>query len=278
MIKDVTSIKQRVNQLISTQHSKQETLVHVISILNVTRYATQVNRQHINIVMNAVEKTHQDITTLYNFTHSLYSSLSYQQIVLHIHSILANLRDSLYYTREAALHTMDYVDAAATGIFSPHVLPVEDLRKMLLHIEETLPSTTYLTISSEDALHFYRYLCTHVLIADEQFLLPVDVPIQDGTQQLEIYEVFNLDIPHRNFSTCYNINNRYLGIRHDETKALEISEDQFRTCQQANGQFFSLNAPLLPLANPLSCIKALYTKDKASTEKRCSLQSGKPIV
>ena len=78
MTRDVTSIKKNVNQSISTQHSQQETLVHVISILNITRYATQVNRQHINIVMNAVEKTHQDITTLYNFTYSLYNSLSYQ--------------------------------------------------------------------------------------------------------------------------------------------------------------------------------------------------------
>ena len=76
--KDINSIKQKVNRLIGTQHSQQETLVHVISVLNVTRYATQVNRQHINIVINAAGKTHQDVTTLYNFTHSLYSSLSYQ--------------------------------------------------------------------------------------------------------------------------------------------------------------------------------------------------------
>ena len=64
--KDVKSIKNRVNQLIMTQHQQQETLVHIISILNVTRYATQVNRQHINLVMEAVERTHQDVTTLYN--------------------------------------------------------------------------------------------------------------------------------------------------------------------------------------------------------------------
>ena len=89
--KDVNSIKTRINQLITTQHNQQETLVHVISILNITRYATQVNRQHISIVMSAAEKMHQDVMTLYNITHSLYSSLSYQQIVLHIQSILANL-------------------------------------------------------------------------------------------------------------------------------------------------------------------------------------------
>ena len=127
--------------------------------------------------------------------------------------------------REVDLHTMDYIAAATTGIFSPHVLPVEDLRTMLLHIEETLPSTIHLPISSEDALHFYRYLHAYALTADEEFLLLIDVLIQDCAQQLEIYEVFNLAIPHRNFSACYIINNRYLGIMHDETKTVEISED-----------------------------------------------------
>ena len=198
--------------------------------------------------------------------HSLYSSLSYQQIVLHIQSILANLQDSLYYMREAAIHIMDYIDAATTRMLSPHVLPVEDLREMLSHIEETLPSTMHLPISSEGALHFYRYLCTHVLIADKQFLLLIDVSIQDHTQQLEIYEVFNLAIPNGNFSAHYSIQNRYLGITHEETKAVEISEDQFKTCQKSNRQFCNLNTLLLPLANPPTCVSAIYAKDKASIQ------------
>ena len=37
--KDVNSIKTRINQLIVTQSSQLKTLVHIISILNVTRYA-----------------------------------------------------------------------------------------------------------------------------------------------------------------------------------------------------------------------------------------------
>ena len=121
---------------------------------------------------------------------------------------------------------------------------------MLLHIEETLLLTMHLLISSEDALHFYRYLCIHILIANEQFLLLIDIPIQDHAQQLEIYEVINLAIPHGNFSAHYNINNKYLGIMHDKTKTVEISEDHFKTCQKANRQLCSLNTPLLPLTNP----------------------------
>ena len=138
------------------QHHQQGNLVHIISIFNVTRYAPQVNRQHINLVMDAVERTHQDVTTLYNITSSFYTSLNYQQIVLHICSILANLRDSLYYIRQITIHAMDCIDTATTGILSPHVLPVEDLQKMLIHIKEALPSTMHLLGFSEDTLHFYR--------------------------------------------------------------------------------------------------------------------------
>ena len=165
--KDVNSIKNRVNQLTAMQHKHQETLVHIISVLNVTRYATQVNRQHINLIIDTIERTHQDVSMLYNITSSLYTSLNYQQIVLHILSILANLRYSLHYMRQVAIHAMDCIDVATPGILSPHVLPVEDLRKMLMYIEEALPSTMHLPVSSEDTLHFYRYLHIHVLIGDK---------------------------------------------------------------------------------------------------------------
>ena len=77
----------------------------------------------------------------------------------------------------------------------------------------------------------------------------------------------NLVILHRNLSACYTIDTKYLGITYDETKAVEISEQQFLTCHQANGQFCSINAPLQPLANSPS-----YAKDKMGIEKRCSQQ------
>ena len=55
---------------------------------------------------------------------------------------------------------------------------------MLSHMEETLPPTLHLPVSSEDTLHFYQHLCTHILITNKQFLLLIDVPIQDQSQQL----------------------------------------------------------------------------------------------
>ena len=113
---------------------QQETIVHIVSILNATRYAAQVNRQHINIIMDTVDRTVHDVNNLYNITTSLYTSLSYYQLVLHIRSILANLWDSLSYIRTVPMHTMDYLDAATTGTLSPHILPIADHKQMLSHI------------------------------------------------------------------------------------------------------------------------------------------------
>ena len=168
---------------------------------------------------------------------------------------------------------MDYIDAAMTRILSPHILPIMDLKKILSHIEETL--TIYITslpVSSEDTLHFYQYLHMHVLIANKQFLLLIDVPIQDQSQQLSIHKIFTLDIPHGNFTAHYDINTQYLRFTQDETMAVEISPQQFRTCQEANEQFCNVPTPFQPLGNPPSCITALYVKITASISTRCSLQ------
>ena len=81
-IKDFNIIKECVNQLTETQSTQQETLVHMVSFLNVTRYAAQVNRHSINILMDKVDETSQDVNNLYRLTTSLATSFSYHQLIL----------------------------------------------------------------------------------------------------------------------------------------------------------------------------------------------------
>ena len=95
--KDIHSIKTRINQLIATQASQHNTLVHIVSILNIARYATQVNRHSINTLMDAVRTTSHDINNLYNLTTSLATSINFNQMILHIRSVFANHCDSLNY-------------------------------------------------------------------------------------------------------------------------------------------------------------------------------------
>ena len=81
-----------------------------------------------------------------------------------------------------------------------------------------------------------------------------------------------LDIPHGNYSAHYDVNTKYFGVTKDVTMAVELSITQFQTCQQANGQFCHISTPFQPLANPPTCIAALYAKSKTGIASRCSLQ------
>ena len=80
--KDICSIRTRINQLIVTQSSQCDTLVHIVSILNVTQYATQVNRHSINSLIDAIHTAAKDIDNLYNVTISLASSITFTQMIL----------------------------------------------------------------------------------------------------------------------------------------------------------------------------------------------------
>ena len=125
--KDIHNIKTRINQLITTQTSQCKILVHIMSILNITRYATQVNRCGINTLMDAVRATSHGINNLYNLTTPLAMSINFHQLILHIRSVFANLCDSLNYIQMVSTHTMDYINTATSGTLSPHVLSVIDI-------------------------------------------------------------------------------------------------------------------------------------------------------
>ena len=162
--------------------------------------------------------------------------------------------------KQVARYTIDSINAAMTNILSPNVLPVEELKNMLRHIRSQLPSTVHLPTSLDDTLHFYWYVKTHVLIADKQFLLLINVPIQDRVQQLQIYEIFNLPVPQCKISAHHKINSKYIGVKYDETQAVVITKQQYLICLHVNGQFCKIDAHST-LTNPPSCIAALYAKN-----------------
>ena len=236
-------------------------MVHIVFILNLTRYETQVNRQQINIILKELTKSNEDIRALFNITNQLATQVQVQNIMLHLQAMLANLRDCLHFMKQLANHMLEYIDTATTSTLTPHLIPVPNLQKMLYQIESELPPNMHLPIPSSDPLHFYRYLQSHMLVEESQFLLLIDVPIQDRAQQIQIYKIINLPVPVGNYSMRYTMDNKYRGVTYDRTKAMDIPEDQFKICKEANGQFWPLITPLQPLTNPPLCVAALYTKN-----------------
>ena len=185
--------------------------------------------------------------------------------------MLTNLRDCLHFMKQLANHVLEYINTATAGTLTPHLIPVPDLQQMLHWIESELPPNMYLPIPSSDLLHFYRYLQMHVLVEENQLLILIYVPIQDRAQQIQIYQIINLPVPVGNYSVRYTMDTKYLGVTYNRTKAIDISEEQFKLCKEANGQFCPLLMPLQPLTNPPSCVAALYTKNSREIDRLCEL-------
>ena len=91
--KDIKHIKKQISSLIKTQGNQWNTMVHIVSILNLTRYETQVNRQWINILLKELTKSNKDIRALFNITNQLATQVQVQNIVLYLRAMLTNLRD-----------------------------------------------------------------------------------------------------------------------------------------------------------------------------------------
>ena len=193
-------------------------MVHIVSILNLTHYETQVNRQWINIILKELTKSNDDIRALFNITNQLATQVQVQNIILHLRAMLANLRDCLHFMKQLANHVLEYIDTATTSTLTPHLIPVPDHQQMLYQIESELPPNMHLPIPSSDPLHFYRYLRTHILVEGNQFLLLIDVPILDRAQQIQIYQIMNLPVPVGNYSMRYTMDTKYLGVTYDRTQ------------------------------------------------------------
>ena len=137
-------------------------MVHIVSLLNLTSYETQVNRQWINIILKELTKSNKDIRALFNITNQLATQVQVQNIVLHLRAMLANLRDSLHFMKQLANHVLEYTDTATTSTLTPHLILVPDLQKMLYQIESELPPNMHLLTPSSDPLYFYRFLQKHI--------------------------------------------------------------------------------------------------------------------
>ena len=214
--------------------------------------------------MDAVRATSHDIHNLYNFTTSIATSINFHQLILHIRSVFANLCDSLSY-----IQTGFYTYHGWITSMQPHqehclLTSYQSwiLQRMLNHIADTLPPTLHLPISPEDTLHFYRYhVVLHVLIENKQFLLLIDMPIQDRSQQITIHEILTLDIPHGNYSAHYDVDTKYLGITKDATMAVELSTTQFQSLPRSKQSILQHHHTVSTISKPTILYSSLICKE-----------------
>ena len=157
--KDIRSIRTRINQLIATQLLQQDTLVHIVSILNVTRYATQVNRHSINSLIDAVHSATSQISICQPLRH-------HESPMHHIHTY-------------DGLHQCWHIRQAVTS-HSTSCRPTTDADTHCNHPTSNF-TPTYLTNGHPTFLQILARTCPH----REQTILIVDRHPHPGQSQTD---------------------------------------------------------------------------------------------
>ena len=108
---------------IQEQTKQQETLAHVIPILLITRFAAQVNRQKLNEIIDAVQRSNEDLNKLFYITEVLTQCIRYQQMYIYMCTILAYLK-RLPHLYEASCHAHDGLCGCSYNQYIvPDILP-----------------------------------------------------------------------------------------------------------------------------------------------------------
>ena len=126
----------------------------------------QVGRHSINILMDKMDETSQDVNNLYNLTTSLATSLSYHQLILYIRSVLANLWDLLSYIKTVSTHTQELHRCSYNrNTFSAHFTNNGSR-------EDAIPHRRNSTISTTSPKFHLRIPCISITLFVHMFWLP----------------------------------------------------------------------------------------------------------
>ena len=208
---------------------QQETMAHILSIPNMTWYAAQINRQHINILMDSIDEMVQDVNNLYNLTTSLATSFKLLSTST-AHKICLNKssRFALLLSNQSWCISWTLLMQPLLEHFYPMFYSLQTSNRCYPTLKSLyLPPCIY---QYHLKIHYtFIDTCTHMFsLPTESFLLLIDVPIQDQTQQISIYRIFTSDIPHGNFTACYEVDTKYLAITWDKTMAVEMLYQQYQ--------------------------------------------------
>ena len=168
-----------------------------INSLNTNSATGYFSTGHLHTKHHQIYHTSQQTTHQHSHGSSLedtpqfYHTLQHHQFDIYPQNLLADTPSHLLHSGKSQqfpiLHEADSHACSGLHRCSHHqyiIATHTSSRRFERNADAELPSTIHLPVSSDDTLHFYRYLCTHILVAEEQFLLLIDVPLQDCTRQL----------------------------------------------------------------------------------------------
>ena len=170
----------------------------------------------------------------------------------------------------------EYLRVMATHKLNPTVVPLPQLKQMLLEIQEGIRESPRLTLpidpDSDNVESYYDIIRVTPHITQDLLVVLVRVPLTDTSLQMNVFQVHNLPAIHPglNVSVTYELEGKYLAVGQDGHYLALPDEADISLCLLTGGGLCKMSQALYPSDKVTWCIYALFKQDQKAVNKFCT--------
>lgn len=276
---------EKVQKNIASLAHNQQKIMHVVeeslSILNMTRMEVSENRQAIMDLVKSVHALDGKLAAFANIVQreireNRYFLEMYLKLDLIINEIKDMIQNGMFYLE----HLKTQLNFLSLGRLSQSIISPSSLRPLLIDIKSHLPTTlTLIADPIKDLFLFYRQLSTSALLADDQIIIILSIPVLHISSQFEIYRAHSLPLPVKNIQTdnidapdltaVYELEADGLMIDKGRTKYALLTKSETDSCSDPSIKWCSIAKPIFPVNLARLCLVNMFLKNEEATKKYC---------
>ena len=143
----------------------------------------------------------------------------------------------------------------------------------LFEIQSHLPEFLKLPYDPKGNIwKFYQTLTCSTVLDEGRFLVIASIPLLDKINNFEIYDVFNMPVPHDktpNMVVSYRLEAVSIAISLAEMKHVLLNDREQKYCISPSKHYCDIRSLVYSIAPSKLCIIALFLKDKERMMKNC---------
>ena len=266
-------LRNEVNEL----RANQETIRHVVKkslfIINITRIEVQENRNAINQLMKITTALGAKVQTddfyirvfLLPMQRFLYI---YSQMTTNVEKIkqILDIETTLVETMKQKISHL------TLNRLSPIILPVEDLKEILIAIDDEIPDHLMLPHDPhEKPWYYYTILSSTTIAFDDKMVITVNIPLLDASRAFTVVEAINLPVPFPPsiVTAIYELEFEHFSVSADKKQYTIMTVEDLIRCRQPGLNFCPLTSAEYETSQHEYCVSALYRKNVKEIRKFC---------
>ena len=251
---DVEKIQRNINTLAQNQLDLAHAFQESISVLNVTRLEVKENRQKRNEIINSIGSIEDTIINISDQLEQRINTLEKMVILIaHITQVIEEIKNAITRSMYFYLHLQIQVQSIIMQHLSPSTVTADNLRSILLSIQERLPKTIGLPFDPRTPLfEYFQYLKCMTLFQDNRVIITINIPLMEFTQQYELFKAISLPAPLLG-TRCskgiellayYKLEASYLAVDPGRTRYILLDEDHAFQCSDPTLKICNVKEPI----------------------------------